>query len=284
MAYLKTDRMVFHYRTHGDPNGVPMVLVHGSYGSSRWWLPFLELLPDDIYAIAIDLRGCGDSTQTESSYTIEEQADDLWSFVQTMGLKNFDLIAHSSGGAIGIEFALNHPDTLATLVLVNSVPVEGVFTPVDGFMLLDQMRTDRDLLSQALTNLMPSFAASLMETENIPGEQTSPAHIFFQQLVDDALNMAPAAFTAMATSLNQWNRFAEAKNLTLPSVIIWGDQDHIIEREAASRTLIAIPGANNLEVLQGVGHSPMIEAPLILAEKIIEFITDDFAELSSLTL
>jgi pimeloyl-ACP methyl ester carboxylesterase len=88
--------------------------------------------------------------------------------------------------------------------------------------------------------------------------------------------MAPAAFTALAESLSQWNRFAEARRLTLPTLVVWGELDEIVTREATTRTLIAIPGATNLEVLQGVGHSPMIEAPLTLAEKIVEFIIQDF--------
>lgn len=47
---------------------------------------------------------------------------------------------------------------------------------------------------------------------------------------------------------------------------------------ATTRTLIAIPGANNMEVLHNVGHSPMIEAPLALAfQRLIDFISEDFA-------
>ncbi len=44
------------------------------------------------------------------------------------------------------------------------------------------------------------------------------------------------------------------------------------------RSLIAIPGANNLEILRNIGHSPMIEAPVALAERIIDFITEEFDE------
>ena len=64
---------------------------------------------------------------------------------------------------------------------------------------------------------------------------------------------------------------------TLPTLLIWGDQDIIVDRDATTRTLIAIPGANNLEVLHGVGHSPMLEAPQRLAEIYVNFITQDFA-------
>lgn len=266
MPYLATPRLQFHYRTHGQPDGLPVLFLHGSYASSRWWEPLFAVLPDEVYAVAPDLRGCGASDKPTAGYTIEEQAADVAAFVQALGWQNFDLVAHATGGAIGIEFALQHADQLHSLILVDSAPVEGVFTPLDTLLVLEQMMTDRQLLQQALALLMPTF--SLDSPENIT---------FFAQLVEDAAQMAPPAFTAVAESLGRWNRFAEAKALTLPTLIVWGEQDEIVSRDFTTRTLIAIPGAGNLEVLQGVGHSPMIEAPLALAERIIEFVTEDFA-------
>jgi len=266
MPYLATPRLQFHYRTHGQPDGLPLLFLHGSYASSRWWEPLFAVLPDEVYAVAPDLRGCGASDKPTAGYTIEEQAADVAAFVQALGWQNFDLVAHATGGAIGIEFALQHSDQLHSLILVDSAPVEGVFTPLDTLMVLEQMKTDRPLLQQALALLMPTF--SLDNPEN---------SLFFAQLVEDAAQMAPPAFTAVAESLGRWNRFAEAKALTLPTLIVWGEQDEIVSRDSTTRTLIAIPGAGNLEVLQGVGHSAMIEAPLALAERIIEFVTEDFA-------
>lgn len=266
MPFLETARLQFHYRTHGQPDGLPILLVHGSFASSRWWEPFFAVLPDEILAIAPDLRGCGQSEKTATGYTIEEQAEDLWAFVQALDWHNFDLVGHASGGALAIEFALNHPDRLNTLILVDSAPVEGVFTPLDTLMVLEQMKTDRDLLRQALGLLMPTFAIHTPENR-----------AFFAALVEDAAQMVPAAFTAIAESLGRWNRFADAKHLTLPTLIIGGEQDQIVGRDAMTRTLIAIPGANNLEILPNVGHSPMIEAPIALAERIIDFMAEDFA-------
>ena len=266
MPQIATSRLTLHYRTHGLPDGLPVLFIHGSYASSRWWEPLFALLPDEIYAIAPDLRGCGQSEKSASGYTIEEQAADLWSLVQALDWRNFDLVGHSTGGAIAVEFALNHADRLNTLTLVDSPPVEGVFTPLETLILLEKLKTDRPLLRQVLAALMPTFP--IEQPENAP---------FFAQLVEDAAQMAPAAFTALAESLGQWNRFAEAKALTLPTLIIWGDQDQIVTREATTRTLIAIPGASNLEILRQVGHSPLIEAPLVLAERFLDFINEDFA-------
>ncbi|RME60997.1 MAG: alpha/beta hydrolase, partial [Caldilineae bacterium] len=270
MPTIHTPRMTFHYRVHGDADGLPMVLLHGSFASSRWWEPFFHILPDAIYAVAPDLRGCGDSSKTATGYDIPDQAEDLAAFVDALDLDQFDLVGHASGGAIAMEYALQHGHRLHSLILVDTAPAEGVFTPLEGLRLLEQMRTDRALLSQALASLMPAAPPPSMEPDAFAA--------FFAQLVEDAAQMAPAAFTAVAEALERWNRFEDVGQLTLPTLLVWGDQDVIVDRDAITRTLIAIPGAGNLEVLRGVGHSPMIEAPVVLAERIIEFITEDFAE------
>jgi pimeloyl-ACP methyl ester carboxylesterase len=250
-----------------------MLLLHGSYATSRWWEPFMTALPDEILAIAPDLRGCGASERTSTGYSIEDQAADVASFIEALGWDEFDLIGHSSGGAIAMEYALTYVETARTLTLVNTAPIEGVFTPLETYVLLEKMRSDRELLAQALQSLMPTL--------NLTGD--NPKSItYFEQLVDDAQKMEPAAFTALADALNKWNRFGEGRQLTLPTLLIWGDQDIIVDRDAITRTLIAIPGANNLEILRGSGHSPMIEAPVALAELIINFIADDFNEYENL--
>lgn len=264
---VETQRLRFHYREQGQVDGLPMLLVHGSFGSSRWWEPFLAILPEEIHAIAVDLRGCGQSEKPAIGYTIEEQAADLWAFVEAIGWDEFDLVGHASGAAVAVEFTLDHAQVVNTLTLVDPAPIEGVYTPLEAILVLEQLKEDEALLRQALVALMPTYPVD------------DPAHApFFAQLVADAQQMAPAAFTAVAESLNRWNRFGEAKALTLPTLLVWGDQDHLVSRDTMTRSLIAIPGANNLEVIRDVGHSPMIEAPVGLAERIIEFITEDYTE------
>jgi pimeloyl-ACP methyl ester carboxylesterase len=267
---VPTSRMTFSCRTWGEDDGIPVLLLHGSYGTSRWWELFAAELPAQIYAVAPDLRGCGGSSKTDSGYGIADQAADVWAFVQALGWEDFHLVAHSSSGAIAIEYALQHAGSLSTLMLVSTVPAEGVFTPIDGYMVMEQMREDRALLTEAILLVMPKIAAAWQRGE-------PQARMLLDSLVEDAWQMAPAAFVETARGLSQWNRFADARQLTLPTLLVWGDQDALVDREATTRTLIAIPGANNLELLRGVGHSPMLEAPGRLADIYVNFITQDFA-------
>jgi pimeloyl-ACP methyl ester carboxylesterase len=262
---IRTPRLTIAYRRHGDDDGLPMLLLHGGLATSRWWEPFMTVLPPEICSVAPDLRGCGLSDKSERGYSIEEMAADLDALLDALSWNEVDLVGHAVGGAIAVEYTLTHQQRVRTLSLVAPAPIEGVYTPIDTLMLLEQMRTDRPLLVQALGAVMPAFDANA-------GEH---AH-FFSQLVDDAASLAPPVYSGMATALNNWNRFADARRLTLPTLLVWGDQDIIVDRDAMTRTLIAIPGANNLEVLRDVGHAPMLEAPVALAERLIEFITEDF--------
>ncbi len=268
MITVQTARLKFNIRTSGSPDGVPLLLLHGSHATSRWWEPFFLILPDSIRAIAPDLRGCGQSSHSEIGYEIEAQAEDIAELVRELSLSDFDLAGHGSGGAIAIEFALSQPQRLRSLILVDSVPIEGAFTPLQGLQLLSQMQEDRSLLQQALSALFPTAPPPTMTDKEF--------ETFFEQLVDDAAAMAPAAFTAVAEALGRWNRLEDAHRLTLPTLLLLGTEDIIVERDAATRSLLAIPGAANLEILRGVGHSPMIESPVVLAERIIDFITEDF--------
>jgi pimeloyl-ACP methyl ester carboxylesterase len=271
---VATPRLHFFCRAYGEPDGIPVILLHGSYGTSRWWDRFAAVLPEQFYAVAPDLRGCGSSEKTETGYDIPGQADDLDGLVQALQWDEFHLVAHSSSGAIAIEYALSHPEILTTLTLVDSVPVEGVFTPIDTYLLLEQMKHDRALLRSAVLALMPSLPL---------GDPTEHAGniAYVELLVDDAQQMAPAAFTEVARALGAWNRFSDARHLTLPTLLVWGDRDIIVEREATTRTLIAIPGAANLEILHGVGHSPMIEAPAAFSSRFVDFVVQDFDDFAA---
>jgi pimeloyl-ACP methyl ester carboxylesterase len=264
LTSLPTSRLTTCMRSQGDADGLPLLFLHDSFATSRWWVPLFALLPQELRICAPDLRGAGCAAAQSDGFEVDDFARDLAAIVSALDLHGFDLIAHGSSAAAAIEYVLTNPEAARSLTLINPVPVEGVFTPLEAIMLLEQMREDRALLEQALRGLLPVTAAN-----------DGP---LFATLVDDAAAMAPAAFGGVAEGLNRWNRFGDARRLTLPCLLIWGDADPIVGRDAMTRTLVAIPGANNLEVLRGVGHAPMLEAPLLLAEKIVNFVTEDFGE------
>jgi branched-chain amino acid transport system permease protein len=263
MPYLTPSHLRLYYEQSGA-GPQPVVLVHGSFASSRWWQPVMALLPAEQFTChAPDLPGCGRSDRPDdpASYTVERLAAALADLLDALGLWDVDLVGHSLGAAVALSYAVAHPGRLRSLTLVSTPSPQGTPTPPEGYALLEQMRSDRGLLVQALASIMPAHAPDP----------------FFQQLVDDAQGQAPVAFSAAALALEQWRVDRnELLQLRLPVLLVWGDRDQIVERAVQTGLLLSIPGANNLEVLRGCGHTPMLERPDAFAQVLLNFIAQDF--------
>ena len=168
-----------------------IVFLHGGFATGRWWHPAVDLLPPDLCtAYLVDLRGCGNSPRAGSvaGYQVELQRNDVAGALDGLGLAGFHLVGHSLGAAVALDFAVTAQHRLRSLTLVSTPAPEGTPTPPEGYELLAQMREDRDLLAQALASTMPARAPDS----------------FFQQLVEDARQQAPVAFTATAQALADW--------------------------------------------------------------------------------
>lgn len=263
MPFVQTPDLRLHYQRLGSgPQAI--VFLHDSFATGRWWQPTAAGLSAEIYTCyLLDLAGSGASSSPAdpASYNIERQAADLAAFVESLDLWAFDLVGHSLGAAIALTYAVRQPSRLRSLALVSAPSPHGTPTPPEGLELLEQMRSNRALLAQALASTMPS----------------RPPDAFFQQLVEDAQRQAPAAFTANALALADW-RLSEASlaQLRLPVLLVWGDRDHIVERNVQRQLLLAIPGANNLEVMRGAGHCPMLERSEGFLQVLLDFIGQDF--------
>lgn len=242
----------------------PILFVHGSFATHRWWEPAVALLPAEFYTCYLpDLPGCGQSDRPAdpARYDIERQVADLSALIEALGLDDLHLVGHSMGAAIALTYAAAGPTRLRSLTLVSTPSPQGTPTPPEGFALLEQMRTDRPLLLQGLASTMPA----------------RPPDAFVQRLVDDAQGQAPAAFTATAQALADWSLPADAlARLRLPVLLMWGDRDQIVEREVQQRLLLSIPGANNLEVFRGCGHTPMLERTEGFVQALRDFLEQDF--------
>ena len=258
--------MIQHYVESGE--GEPILFVHGSFASARWWEPVMALLPAGYRAIAPDLRGCGRSQSAEGpeDFTISAQAADLWALVEALDLEAFHLVGHAYGAAVALQMALERPGMIQTLTLSSPPAAQGVETPEEALAYLERMRTDRELLARALASIMPG----------------RPPDPFFQSLVTEAQRQSPAAFTGPARALAQWRVQDQLGGLRLPVLLIWGELDIIVERASVTRLLLAIPGANNLEVLRGVGHTPHVEAPERFVQVLLDFISEDYEAYASI--
>jgi haloacetate dehalogenase len=115
--------------------GPPVLLLHGAPQSMISWRLVAPVLARDHTVVATDLRGYGDSSKpsdgdNHGNYSKRAMALDQVEVMQELGFHEFSLIGHDRGGRVGHRLALDHPDRLARLAVLDIVPTEYLYTHV----------------------------------------------------------------------------------------------------------------------------------------------------------
>jgi pimeloyl-ACP methyl ester carboxylesterase len=106
---LLRDGLELPYVEQGDPDGVPVVLLHAWLDSLRCFGQLMAALPERIQAFALDQRGHGDAAKPADGYGLHDFADDVGAFMDAVGLDAAVLVGASSGGYVAQRFAVDNP-------------------------------------------------------------------------------------------------------------------------------------------------------------------------------
>jgi pimeloyl-ACP methyl ester carboxylesterase len=124
MSAITVGGDLVHYEVLGR-GGRPVILLHGWFGSWRYWIPTMRQLQLKFRVYAIDLFGYGDSSKNPEKYSIESQMRLLSEFMQQLGIPKAAFIGHGLGAQVITEFAFRNPDRVARL-LISSAPLFSV--------------------------------------------------------------------------------------------------------------------------------------------------------------
>lgn len=230
--------------------GPALVFCHGFTTTGEFWREQIGPFSQTHRVVVPDLPGHGRSPGPDTrSYTIDAFVDDLSLVFETLRLDDAILVGLSMGGTIAQRFVLRHqhkkPHLLRALALVGATP-HGLGADVDvRNVLLAIERLGVQAASQAVIERSFGSAAS-------------------RDLVDFAcaeVTQTPAFVARQAiASLNEADSRAELARITLPTLVVCGEEDAITP-PAESRALAAgIPGAH-LEMVERAAHFPMLEQP-----------------------
>lgn len=121
---VETPRLKTHLLTSGPEAGTPVLFIHGNVSSARFWDETLLALPPRYRALAVDLRGFGHSETKALDATrgLRDFSDDLSSLIETLGLveggQQLHLVGWSVGGGVAMQYTIDHPEQVGSLVLV----------------------------------------------------------------------------------------------------------------------------------------------------------------------
>ncbi len=117
----KLGKISYLYR-EGD---IPVIFLHGLGSTGNSFMRLMKYFPETYSLSMIDLLGHGRSSKPEITYTIDQQAESVWEFIQSLSLKKFTLVGNSYGGWIAMRvFERWKPE--ANLVLISSAGVKRV--------------------------------------------------------------------------------------------------------------------------------------------------------------
>ncbi|MEJ0043075.1 MAG: alpha/beta hydrolase [Rhizomicrobium sp.] len=263
-----------HYRIRGAADAPVLLLLHGSNASLFTWEKWSERLSDRYRVVSVDLPGHGLTGATPNGdYSNAGMANFVGAFADKIGLKSFALAGNSMGGAVAARFAEDHPERVTALILVDAggMPVQasGDRIPL-GFRLLRQ-----GWLRPILSHLDPKPLVREGLNDAIVRKT-----ILTQEMIDLYSDMALLEGSRAATA-ERFSQYAPGDAafikghvgaLTMPVLILWGEQDHLIPVAAAGAWRDAIPGSKLL-IYAGTGHIPMEEVDFQSANDVRDFLT-----------
>ena len=267
----------------------PALYVHGLGGASTNWTDLAGQLAPWFAGEAIDLPGFGQSGPSpDDDYSLRAQARVVIGFLDSTARGPVHLIGNSMGGAISIIVASSRPDLVKTLTLVSpAVPTlrpnrtpgadpRMVLLAVPGVGGAIQRRVDALSAAQRVRGTLKLVYGNF---DHVPQNRIDEAVADLEGR--SGLDWAPRAFVAAMRSIagsyiqmgskSMWTRMNEIK---APTLLIWGDQDRLVDVRIADRTRRAIHGSRLL-VLPGVGHVAMMEDPQTTARAIVALLEDE---------
>ncbi|WP_251442622.1 alpha/beta fold hydrolase [Microbacterium sp. USTB-Y] len=153
-----------------------VVFVHGNVSSALFYQPTMLALPADVRALAIDLRGFGDSETrpVDATRGLRDFADDVRAVLDALGLDAVHLVGWSMGGGVVLQVALDAPERILSLTLEAPVSPYG-FGGTHG---ADGIRNDADGAGTGGGGANPDFVARLEAGDTTDEAQTSPRTVY----------------------------------------------------------------------------------------------------------
>jgi pimeloyl-ACP methyl ester carboxylesterase len=224
--------------------GTPLVLLHGYPLDHHIWDDILPLLEDSFDLIIPDLRGFGESTTIDTSYTMDDLASDVAGLLDHLGIEKSAVAGHSMGGYAALAFARRYPERMSGLGLVATQVLADPPDRKEG-----RFKSAADIAENGIRGVVDTMTTKFTTDERL------------QKFARSSMEMQqPAAYIgalkAMAERDDSTSLIASIK---YPVVIIHGDADALIPIDRAHEMKSAIPHAYFVEV-KGAGHIPMMEA------------------------
>jgi pimeloyl-ACP methyl ester carboxylesterase len=276
------------------PAGAPCeraVYVHGLGGASTNWTDLAALLAVRFDGYALDLPGFGQSAPPPR-YSIHRHVQAVvdvleWVIAQPGPGQGepVHLVGNSLGGLVSVWVAARRPDLVATLSLISAaMPVYRVPAAFDRAIALVLLPGVPALAERRLAGASPEqrvrglLQVCFGDPSRVPPERVDEAVEEMrrrdeQPWAGQALTRSLRGLMTSYLRVGRANAWRMARSVKVPSLVVWGDQDRLVDPLLAPRLAAVLPDAR-LQVQEGIGHLAMLEAPQPTARAVLALAED----------
>ncbi len=277
--FVNVDGARVHYQDFGERANPTLVLVHGYTASLFVWHKVAPQLADNgFHVVAIDLVGFGYSEKPKwFDYSIQSQARMVSRFMNRLGIGRATLVGSSYGGAVAMTLALDYPEYVEKLVLIDPVcndevkshpilrlaGVRGIGEVITPFLIDSKL-----MLRRRMRGTLSRANHHMITTDRVTN-------------VRRPLAAADGHHSVLATSRN-WdaNRLEQDAHLiNQPTLIVWGEEDSVIGIHNGHKLHDSILHSRFV-ILKDCGHVPAEEKSEIVSDLVTEFCRDKKGRIS----
>ncbi len=246
MPKFTSNNAEINYQTFGDANH-PAVVFSNSLGTKySMWQPQIDALKDDFFIICYDTRGHGASSAPQGPYTIDQLGLDVINLLDHLNVKKANFCGISMGGLTGQWLAIHKPEYFNHVVVCNTAAKIGQ----------EQAWNERaKLVREQGLQPIAATAASRWFTESFIQSQAQ----IVESLSNDLAASSAEGYASCCEALAKADLREELKNITVPVLVIAGQQDPVTTVADGQYMVDRIPHSQLFEI--NASHISNIEQP-----------------------
>ncbi|BCL78040.1 dihydrolipoamide acetyltransferase [Ktedonobacteria bacterium brp13] len=227
-----------HYYCTGQ--GEAVILIHGLCGSSLWWDRNVATIAEHYQVYMIDLPGFGNMRHARKQFTIHNCSAYIHAWMQAIGLAAAHLVGHSMGGYICMTLALQHPEQVRSLVLIDTIGIP---------------------LHRSVIQMLWPLVKDAVRT----------APTFWPILCYDALRAGPITLWRAAQEIVALDATTTITSIKTSLLLLWGKNDNLVPLTSGEKIHTMIEGAS-LVILPKANHISMYEEAQTFNEELLSFL------------
>ena len=220
-----------------------LLLLHGIGGGSAQWRTQMEGLADEYTVIAWDTPGYGDSDDPDGDWRMADYAERLAEFLDRMTPDPVHILGQSWGGVLAQEFYRQHGDRVRSLILSDTFPGDAA-----------RPEGERNASLQGRLNALVTMTPAEMARARLPMLVPDDTPEAIKQEIEAMLAaIHPAGYRQAAIALHHSDERDVLPNISVPTLVIAGEHDHVVPLALSRQLVDGIRGAR-LEIIPGTGH------------------------------